>query len=130
NADISVADTATLGVFENGSQITPNTLTLGTSTGATLEFNNVTNHTVATLAPNNLASAGTVTINVNSGKFILIGETFALLKWTSGPAPATTLGFLAGAGGHLTTNGNQINVVIDDPPYIWTGAINSIWDTT
>jgi autotransporter-associated beta strand protein len=130
NADITVADTATLGVFENGSQITPNTLTLGTSTGATLEFNNVTNHTVATLAPNNLLSAGPVTINVNSGRFILIGETFALLKWTSGPAPATSLGFLAGAGGHLSTNGNEIDVVIDNPPYIWTGVLNATWDTT
>jgi fibronectin-binding autotransporter adhesin len=130
SADITVADTATLGVFENGSQITPTTLTVGTSTGATLEFNNVTNHTVATLAPNNLVSAGTITINVNSGRFILIGETFALLKWTSGTAPATTLGFLAGAGGHLSTNGNEIDVVIDNPPYIWTGLNNASWDTT
>jgi autotransporter-associated beta strand protein len=130
NANITVADTATLGVFENGSQITPNTLTLGTSTGATLEFNNVTNHTVATLAPNNLVSGGTVTINVNSGRFILIGETFALLKWTSGSAPATTLGFLAGAGGHLSTNGNEIDVIIDNPPYIWTGLVSPVWDTT
>jgi fibronectin-binding autotransporter adhesin len=129
SANITVADTGTLGVFENDSQITPNTLTLGTSTGATLEFNNVTNHTTATLAPNNLVAAGTVTINVNSGRFILIGETFPLLKWTSGPAPATTLGFLAGAGGHLTTNGNQINVVIDNPPYIWTGVNSGVWDT-
>jgi fibronectin-binding autotransporter adhesin len=129
NANITVADTATLGVFENGSQITPNTLTLGTSTGATLEFNNVTNHTTATLVPNSLVSAGTVTINVNSGRFILIGETFALLKWTSGSAPATTLGFLAGAGGHLSTNGNEIDVVIDNPPYIWTGLNSAIWDT-
>ncbi len=127
--DITIADTATLGVFENGSQITPNTLTLGTSTGATLEFNNVTSHTVATLAPNNLAAAGTVTINVNSGRFILIGETFPLLKWTSGSAPAATLGFLAGAGGHLSTNGNEIDVVIDNPPYIWTGLNSAFWDT-
>lgn len=130
NADITVADSAALGVFENGSQITPATLTLGTSSGATLEFDNVTNHTTATLAPNNLASAGTVTINVNSGLFLLIGETFPLLKWTSGTAPAVTLGFLAGAGGHLTTNGNQINLVIDNPPYIWTGANSLIWDTS
>jgi fibronectin-binding autotransporter adhesin len=129
SADITVADAGLLGVFENDSQITPNTLTLGTSIGTTLEFNNVTNHTLATLAPNNLVSAGPVTINVNSGRFLLIGETFPLLKWTSGTAPATTLGFLAGAGGHLTTNGNQINLVIDNPPYIWTGAISAVWDT-
>lgn len=130
NADITVADAATLGVFENGSQLTPNTLTLGSSTGATLEFNNVTNLLTATLAPNNLVAAGTVTINVNSGRFLLIGDTFPLLTWTSGTAPATTLGFLAGAGGHLTTNGNQINLVIDDPPYIWTGLNNDTWDTS
>lgn len=129
NADITIADAGLLGVFENDSQITPNTLTLGTSTGVTLEFNNVTNHTLATLAPNNLVSAGIVTINVNSGRFLLIGETFPLLKWTTGSAPATTLAFLAGAGGHLTTNGNQINLVIDNPPYIWTGANSAIWDT-
>ena len=127
--NITVSDGATLGVVENGSQITPNTLTLGAATGMILEFNNVTNHTTATLAPNNLASAGTVTINVNSGRFILIGETFALLKWTSGSAPAVSLGFLAGAGGHLVTNVNEIDVVIDDPPYIWTGANSAIWDT-
>ena len=69
NANITVSDSATLGVVENDSQITPNTLTLGTSTGATLEFNNVTNHTTATLVPNTLAATGPVTINVNSGRF-------------------------------------------------------------
>jgi autotransporter-associated beta strand protein len=130
NANISVADGAALGVFENGSQITPGTLILGASTGAILEFNNVTNHTAATLAPNVLASAGTVTINVNNGHFFSIGDTFPLLTWTSGTAPATTLGFLAGAGGHLSTNGNEIDLVIDDPPYIWTGLGNGTWDTS
>jgi len=69
NANITVADGAILGVVENGSQITPGTLTLGTSGGATLEFNNVTNHALATLAPNNLATVGTVTFNVNRGRF-------------------------------------------------------------
>ena len=130
NGNITVSDGATLGVFENGSQIRPGTLTVGTSTGATLEFNNVTNHTTATLAPTNVASAGPVTINVNSGRFFSIGETFALLQWTSGTAPAVSLGFLAGAGGHLTTNGNEIDLVIDDPPYIWTAAANTTWNTT
>jgi fibronectin-binding autotransporter adhesin len=130
NANITVADGATLSVIENNSQITPNTLTVGTSSGATLEFNNVTNHTTATLAPNSVASAGPITIFVNSGQFFFIGDTFPLLKWTSGTAPAVNLGFLAGAGGHLVTNVNEIDLVIDDPPYIWTGAANSIWNTT
>ena len=133
NANITVADSAVLGVVENDSQITPGTLTLGASTGATLEFNNVTNHSLATLVPNTLAATGPVTINVNSGRFRLIGETFPLLKWTTGSAPAVSLGFLAGAGGHLVTNisGVEIDLVIDDPPYIWTDlAANDIWNTT
>jgi fibronectin-binding autotransporter adhesin len=54
-----------------------------------------------------------------------------LLKWTTGPAPAVSLGFLAGAGGHLTTNGNEIDLIIDDPPFIWTDATaNNIWDSS
>jgi autotransporter-associated beta strand protein len=104
---------------------------LGASTGVLLEFNNVTNHAAATLAPNNLAAAGTMNINVNSGLFFAIGETFPLLSWNSGTAPAVNLAFLAGAGGHLVTNGNQIDLVIDDPPYIWTGAAGDFtWNTT
>ena len=85
--NITVSDGATLGVFENGSQIRPGTLTVGTSTGAILEFNNVTNHTTATLAPTNVASAGPVTINVNSGRFFSIGETFrvAAMDQRNGP---------------------------------------------
>src|SRR5204863_6884479 len=71
-----------------------------------------------------------ITINVNSGRYFSIGETFALLKWTTGPAPAVSLGFLAGAGGHLTTNGNEIDLVIDDAPYIWTSGADTIWNTS
>ena len=132
HGNIMVADGAVLGVVENGSQIQPGTLTVGSSAGAILEFNNVTNQTAATLTPANLVSSGTVTINVNSGLFFLIGETFPLLKWTSGTPPAVTLGFLAGAGGHLVTNLNnvEIDLVIDNPPYIWTGANSGTWDTT
>jgi fibronectin-binding autotransporter adhesin len=128
--DIMVADSAALGIVENGSTVTPGTLTLGTVNGAISEFNNVTNHATATLVPNNLVSAGPVTVNVNSGRFFSIGETFPLLKWTSGAAPASTLGFLAGAGGHLNTNGSELDLVIDDPPYIWTAAGDSTWNTT
>src|SRR6185436_5661927 len=129
--NITVADGGTLGVVENGSQVTPSTLTLGTATGAVLEFNNVTNQTTATLFTNTLTKVGSVTFNINSGRFRLIGDTFPLLKWTSGSAPAVTLGFLAGAGGHLTTNGNEIDLIIDDPPFIWTDATaNDIWNTT
>lgn len=133
SGDITVADSADLGVMENDSQISPNTLTLGSSTGVFLEFNNVTNQAAATLTPNNLAASAPVTIIVNSGAFRAIGQVFPLMKWTSGTAPAVSLGFLAGAGGHLVTNVNhvEIDLVIDNPPFIWTdAAADNNWNTT
>jgi fibronectin-binding autotransporter adhesin len=131
-ADIVVVDSADLGIVENGSQTTPNTLTLGSSTGVTLEFNNVTNHTMATLFPNNLIANAPVTIVVNSGRFLAIGDSFPLLKWSTGTAPAVSLGLLAGAAGHLVTNVNnvEIDLVIDTVPFIWTGNQDAFWNTT
>ncbi len=132
SGNITVDDNAALGVVENGTPFTPNTLTLGTVSGATFEANNVTNKLAAPMQPANLAFGGTTTINVNSGKFRLIGDTFPLLTWGSGTAPATSLGFVAGAGAHLVTNlsGLEIDVVIDQPPYLWSGANTASWDTS
>ncbi len=130
NGNITVDDNAALGVVENGTAFTPNTLTLGTNFGATFEANNVTNKTAAPMHPANVASAGLTTVNVNTGRFRNIGDTFPLLTWGSGTAPATTLGFLGGAGGHLVTNANTIDIVIDQPPFLWTGNNNGNWDTT
>ena len=84
SGDITVADFAALGVFDTGTPVTPNTLTLGTSGNTTLEFNNVNSTTTAPLAPVNLSSAGTITINVNSGTFPTVGLSYPLLSWTSG----------------------------------------------
>jgi fibronectin-binding autotransporter adhesin len=130
SGNIMVNDSADLGVVENGSPISPLTLTLGSSTGVTLEFNNVTNQNAATLTPVNLVASTPVNILVNSGAFRAIGQIFPLMKWTSGTAPAVTLGFLAGAGGHLVTNVNnvEIDLVIDNPPFIWTAAQDAIWN--
>jgi fibronectin-binding autotransporter adhesin len=130
NGNITVDDSAALGVVENGTAFTPNTLTLGTNFGATFEANNVTNKSAAPMQPVHLANAGPTTVNVNTGRFRNIGDTFPLLTWGSGTAPGTTLGFLGGAGGHLVTNANTIDIVIDQPPFLWTGNNNGSWDTT
>ena len=130
SGDITVADGATLGVFDTGTPVTPNTLTLGTSGSTTLEFNNVNSTTTAPLAPVNLSSAGTITINVNSGTFPTVGQSYPLLSWTSGSAPAVSLGIVNGAVGTLSTNGNTIQLNITTTAYKWTGLFNSCWDTT
>jgi fibronectin-binding autotransporter adhesin len=127
SGDITVADSAALGVTATGTPVAPGTLTLGTSSGATLEFNNVNSTTTAPLAAGTLTSAGTVTININGGSFTA-GQSYPLLTWTSGSAPAVSLGSVSGAAGSLSTNGNTIrfNVMA---PLIWTGNNNGSWDT-
>ena len=128
-ANISVADGAALGVFENGSQITPATLTVGTSAGAALEFNNLTNTATPTIAAGSITANGPITVNVNSGVFKTIGQQFPLFSWSSGSAPAVSLGAVSGAAGTLSTNGNSIVLTITATPYVWSGGNSGIWDS-
>jgi autotransporter-associated beta strand protein len=130
SGDITVADGATLGITDTGTPVMPSTLTLGTSGSTTLEFDNVNSSTIAPLAAGNLSSAGTITINVNSGTFPTAGLSHPLLSWTSGSAPAVSLGIVNGAVGILSTNGNTIQLNITTTAYKWTGLFNSCWDTT
>lgn len=127
-ASITVANGAVLGVTGNGTQITPTTLTVGPSGDATLEFNNVTSTSLAPLAAGTVSAGGTITFNINSGLFNLIGQSFPLLTWTTGSAPAVALGNLTGAAGNLTTNGNSIVLNITGTPFTWTGLNSGAWD--
>jgi len=126
---ITVPDGGALDVTANGTQVTPSTLTLGTSSGAALGFDNVSSTTTAPLAANTLVSAGVIVINVNSGTFAP-GQSYPLLSWTSGAAPAVTLGTLTGAEGNLSTNGNTIQLNVTAIAYTWTGNANGNWDIT
>ncbi|HTY88256.1 MAG TPA: autotransporter-associated beta strand repeat-containing protein [Candidatus Acidoferrum sp.] len=126
SGDITVADGAALGVVESSTQVTPGTLTLGTGTGCTLEFNNVTNTTTAPLAAGTLYSVGTVTINLNSGTLV-IGQCYPLLTWTNGSAPVVSLGTVNGGAGNLTTNGNTIQLCVTAITLVWTGANSGNW---
>ena len=129
SGSITVADGTALGITDTGAQVTPSTLTVGTSSGATLEFNNVNSIATAPLAPTTLAFAGTVTINVNSGT-LAPGQSYPLLAWTSGSAPAVSLGVLNGFVGNLTTNGNSIQLNVTATAYLWTGITDGSWDLT
>ncbi len=129
SGNISVADSTALGVTATNAQVTPGTLTLGTSSGCTLEFNNVNSTTTAIIAAGTLSSAGTVTININSGA-LAPGNSYPLFTWTSGSAPTVSLGILNGFIGSLSTVGNSIKLNITATAYLWSGANNGNWDTT
>ena len=128
SANITVADGATLGVFGNGSQVTPATLTLGTASGANLEFDNVSSTTLAPLAPVAISATGPITINIGSGSFNTIGQVFPLFSWGSGSAPTVVLGTVNGANGTLVTNGNTLALKITATAFIYTGLNGGVWD--
>jgi fibronectin-binding autotransporter adhesin len=124
---ITVAGSATLGVTEEGPQITPSALTVGS--GGFLEFNNVSSTTTPPIAVSGTVSASSpITINVLSGSF-QIGSAYPLIQF-SGTPPAVVLNTLTGAGGNLSTNGNQIVLNITSLDFVWTGLGNAGWDTT
>jgi fibronectin-binding autotransporter adhesin len=125
--DITVSGGGVLGITDTGTQTTPNTLTLGA--GATLEFNNVNNAAIAPLAAGTLVSAGTINININNSDALGFGQSYPLLTWTSGSAPAVSLGSVENAAGTLSTNGNTIQFDVATP-LIWTGTNSVNWDTS
>ncbi|HEX5221305.1 MAG TPA: autotransporter-associated beta strand repeat-containing protein [Verrucomicrobiae bacterium] len=125
--NVTVADSATLGVTATGTQVTPATLTTGVGSG--VGFNNVNSTTTAVLAVGAIAAAGPITINVNSGTFTP-GNSYPLLSWTSGSAPAVTLGVLNGFIGNLSTNGSTIQLNITATAFKWTGITDGNWDLT
>jgi autotransporter-associated beta strand protein len=127
--NITVADGAALGVTATGPQVTPSTLTVGASSGCTLEFNNVNSTTTAPLAPATVSSVGTVTININSGTFT-VGQSYPLLAWSSGSAPTVSLGVLNGYLGNLSFTGNtlelNITAIVTPPTLNFTQTGNSL----
>ena len=129
SGNITVADGATLGITATGTQVTPGTLAVGTSSGATLVFDSVNSTTTALIAAGTLSAAGTTTINVNSGTFT-VGQSYPLLSWTTGSTPTVSLGVLNGYIGNLSFAGNTLKLNITGTAYRWTGANNGSWDLT
>jgi fibronectin-binding autotransporter adhesin len=126
---IVVSNSTVLGVTATGTAIAPATLTVGTSGGATLEFNNITSTSLAPLAAGTISAGGPITVNVASGSFV-VGQSYPLFSWTSGPAPAVTLGTLVGAVGNLSTNGTRIQLNVTGLAYVWSGLTDGNWDAT
>ena len=112
----------------------PATLTLGTSTGCTLEFNNVANAGTASapLNPGSVTRNGTVTVNVNSisGAIAVGGSGYPLLGNMGGSVTGYTLGTQPpGVSGHLAISGTTLTFVVDTVSDIWNvAAPGGNWD--
>ena len=126
---ITVGDGTTLGAYANGTQIQPSALTLGTSSGVTLEFSAVNSTVNPIIAAGTLSSpaGSSVLINIRSGTFA-VGNSYPLFSWTTGTPPGTQLGILNGFIGNVSTNGNKVQLNITGTAYTWTGLNNNSWD--
>lgn len=129
SGSITVANSAALGINVTGTQVTPSALTIGSTAGATLEFNNISSTTTAPMAAGTISAGGTVTVNVNSGTFTA-GQSYPLMSWTGGSAPTFNLGTLNGAVGTLSVLGTTLYLNVTDIAYVWTGLNNGNWDTS
>jgi len=82
NGNIAVADGQALGVVENGTPVQPAALTLGTTTGTSLQFYNLTNTTTAPIMVSGAINcAGPISVSIKSGVFKTIGSTYPLISW-------------------------------------------------
>lgn len=131
----SVADGASLGVnVTSWAQWQPATMTLGTSAGCTLEFNNVANAgtTTAPLNPGSVTRNGTVTVHVKSisGAIAVGGTGYPLLGNMAGSTAGYTLGIQPpGVSGHLAVSGTTLTFVVDSVSDIWNAAApGGNWD--
>jgi len=127
NGAASVADGAALGINTSFGQWQPATLTLGASTGCTLEFNSVANAgtDAAPLYPGSVTRNATVTVDVISisGAITVGGTGYPLLGNMSGSTTGYTLGIQPpGVMGHLAVSGTTLTFVVDTVSDIWNAA--------
>ena len=127
--NVTVNDGATLiEAFTPAAQLTPTSLTVGNTTGATLGF--VINRTSpAPLAPGTLTLNGTDTINILGGNLVA-GNSYPLIAYTTKTGSGSfALTVPTGVAGYLSTSVNIIYFnVTGITNTIWTGAVNGTWD--
>ncbi|HEY9509650.1 MAG TPA: autotransporter-associated beta strand repeat-containing protein, partial [Verrucomicrobiae bacterium] len=130
---ILVADGAALRVsVSGGSQLSPGSLTLGTSAGTVLEIDGVSSTTTAPINAGAVSAGGLVTVNITSGTFAA-GNNYPLVHWTgSGPANASSfaLGISPGLTANLSVSGSTLYLNVSAVSDIWAGLTDGNWDTS
>src|ERR1035437_9409618 len=127
---MTVADGAGVGVTATTDEVyySPSSLTLGSSTGAKLQFG-VFGTTTAVLNPTALTINGTATINISSAPFA-IGASYPLLaNYTGGTLALGTQP--SGYYGQITVSGTTVSYTVTNISVdVWTAAVSTNWDTT
>lgn len=126
----TVMDGASAGVSASADAVywTPSSLTVGSSTGGSLQFG-VTGTTTAPLQPSSLVLNGTTTINISSAP---MANNVSYPLFTGYASQPLVLGTQPGGlFGQLTTSGGTVYYQVTNmAPTIWTAKVNTNWDTT
>lgn len=126
---MTVADGAGVGVTATTDAVyySPSSLTLGSSTGAKLQFG-VFGTTTPVLNPTTLTINGTATVNISSAPFA-IGASYPLLaNYTGGTLALGTQP--NGYFGELTVSGTTVSYTVTNISVdVWTAAVSTNWDT-
>ncbi len=127
---VTVSDGASLQILSSSAEtLTLNTLTLGTATGAFLDFSTVTSTTVPALTVSSATFEGTATINIRSGTFVR-GNSYPLFTYTSSSG-AFALGQMpVGVTATLyhDTGSKTVFLTITGAILSWNGNIDGAWD--
>ncbi|HXI85441.1 MAG TPA: autotransporter-associated beta strand repeat-containing protein [Verrucomicrobiae bacterium] len=128
---VTVADGASLRVTAaNTSQWSPTNLTLGVTTGATIEFNALSNSNVPPLMVGTYTLNGTDRLKIIGGNFVT-NSSYPLIHYTTlAGAGSNTFSPPGGMTATLTTITNTIYLtVLNFGTQLWTGSVNNAnWD--
>lgn len=133
SGDVVVADGATLNITNNNGTITVPSLTLGSSSTNTLQFNLPNgNPSAPSIAVNTLTANGYAAIKVTGNN--LTPGTFPLINFTgsSGLANLHLASTPPGVTASLLVSGSSVQLVVSSvgKSLQWSGAVNANWDTT
>ncbi len=127
---VTVADGASLRVnAANTSQWSPTNLTLGVTTGGTIELNALSNSNVPPLMVGTYTLNGTDRLKIIGGAFV-VSNSYPLIHYTTlAGAGTNTFTPPGGMTATLTTITNTIYLnVFNFGTQLWTGSVNSNWD--
>ncbi|MGD0651249.1 MAG: autotransporter-associated beta strand repeat-containing protein [Verrucomicrobiia bacterium] len=127
---ITVADGAALRVVgANAIPLQPTSITLGSSTGGTIEFDAVSNTTVAPVKVGTYRLNGTDPLKVVGGSFVL-SNSYPLINYTTLAGTGTnTFKPPGGMTASLFTSNSTVYLnVLNIGVQLWKGNVNTNWD--
>jgi fibronectin-binding autotransporter adhesin len=127
---VTVADSATLRVTAaNSSQWSPVSLTVGTTSGGTIEFNAISSTTVAPLNVGTFTLNGIDRLKVISGSLVT-SNSYPLIRYSTRTGGGTyTFSPPGGMTATLSTNSNTLFLNVQNfGVQLWKGNVNGNWD--